>query len=625
MNLHSSNLKIRKNSTKTYVLLSSVFFSFSANLYATDSLNLENYLDISMETMLSMDVVSLFKEEQKVQDSASAVYVINQNDIKRSGASSIPDLLRMVPGLNVARISASKWAISSRGFNRLWSNKLLVMQDGRTLYDPLFSGVYWDMQDVILENIDRIEIIRGPGASLWGSNAVNGVINIITKKVSANEGHQLVIEAGNFDQKRSSLSLSSKINDQANIRVYAKDNRRSESQAISETGTEIDAHDAYLSQHAGFRLDWEIDKSNSLILMGDVKQARFDRISTSRTLFPVVTSEQIEDQEDVDAANILMRWESQQSSTNKISFQMYYDYADRGFETVKDKRDIFDLEFQQSLSVNSQHEIIWGLNYRYYNDKTDENNLVLFTPLNRKDNLYGLFVQDKWLLNEYDLSVITGLRFENNEYSGNEWQPNLRVSWSPTSTDTLWAAASRAIHSPSRIEHNGTIVSAHPSTVPGQPDMVFTINGNEEVESETVIAYELGYRTSIKDVLFIDSSLFYNQYDDLLGGVSSDPQCQSYGFNPCHYLEFPITFASNMEGQTYGLELSAEYLLSDSLKLKGSYTYLNMSLKSDIGFAMDEAKQDMVPSNQFSLRAMYDINEDLEVDLFLRYSDELPL
>ena len=360
-------------------------------------------IELSIEDLVKVKVTSVSKKPQKILEAPAAIFVITQEDIRRSGAVSIPEVLRMVPGLEVAKIDSNKWAVTSRGFNGRFANKLLVLIDGRTVYTPLFSGVYWDMKDTLLNDIDRIEIIRGPGAALWGANAVNGVINIITKEAKDTHGTMVIAGTGTEEQGFGAIRYGGMIGQDTHYRVYAKYFNRDG--AVHVSGE--DAADSWDVFRTGFRMDSAMSDKDRLTLQGDVYNGRTGETVITKSFDP--TDPATFDQEnDIAGANLLGRWKHSISDTSNIALQVYYDYTDRSSAILEQRHDTFDIDFQHNFGLDQDHQIVWGLGYRFIRDDISNTFYSSWNPDNRDIDLLSAFVQDDITLVDKKVKLTLG-------------------------------------------------------------------------------------------------------------------------------------------------------------------------------------------------------------------------
>ncbi|MFA6283259.1 MAG: TonB-dependent receptor, partial [Desulfurivibrionaceae bacterium] len=543
--------------------------------------------------------------------------------IKRSGATSIPDVLRMVPGLQVAQIDANKWAVSSRGFNGFSSNKLLVLMDGRTLYNPLFSGVLWNAQDTMLDDIERIEVIRGPGASLWGANAVNGVINIITKHSADTQGGLLTAGTGTEEEGFGSLRYGAKINDHTTYRVYGKNFSRDD----LEFADGSKANDDWHQSRGGFRLDSGApDSPYAFTIQGDGYNGNADATTNIPSTTPPYTTN-INNPSNIRGGNLLTRLTRKENDTSEMSLQAYYDLARSNDRLLGDERGTADIEFQHRFQATTKQELTWGLGYRYTHDILENSATFSFDPATRTDTLYSAFLQDEITLVDDLLRLTLGSKFEHNDFTGYEVQPNGRLLFTPHKHHTFWAAVSQAVRTPSQADHDIRISSAIvpsaaiPFLPPGPGLAEVVINGNEDFKSEKLIAYEIGYRAQVHEKLAFDATAFLNDYSRLR---TTPPSANFVTMNSMPY-QINYEAGNTMEGNTYGFELVADAKPLDWWRLQLAYTFLRLDLhETGQGLLASEDAEGESPRNQISLRSMMNLPNNVTCDTWLRYVDNLP-
>jgi iron complex outermembrane recepter protein len=577
---------------------------------------------LSMEDLMNMQVTSVSKRTQKVADAAAAVFVITQEDIRRSGATSIPEALRLVPGLEVARIDENKWAIASRGFNGRFDNKLLVLIDGRSVYTPLFSGVYWNVQDVMLEDIDRIEVIRGPGATLWGANAVNGVINIISKKAKDTQGGVVSAGAGTEQRGSSSARYGSTIGNTA-YRAYGKYFNWGPS--LYSSGTT--AHDGWDELRGGFRADWTPAGANSLTLQGDIYQSKYGETLTVPSLSAPYSST-FPNNGNYSGGNILGRW-NHSSEGASMSLQMYYDNTTIADNSLfVDHQNIFDMDFQQGFHVGDSQQFVWGLGYRSIRDRNDSSFSVSLQPNQVTLNHFSAFLQDEVSLVDNRLRLTFGSKFEHNDFTGFEVQPNARLLWTLTPNQSVWTAVSRAVRTPALTEEGLRLNSAviPPATPPNPTPFpaVVTVFGSHQFQSEDLLAYELGYRVQVTSSLSADIATFYNNYSNLR---TAEPGVPSLEGSPAPTdIVIPFFAANKMSGGTYGAELFADWKVIPKWRLVGSYSYLQMDIRknSDSLDPTADNPNGSSPRHQWYVRSSIDLPMHFEDDTTLRFVDHLP-
>src|SRR6266446_877925 len=444
---------------------------------------------LSLEELFDLEVTSVSQKPEPVSKTAAAVHVVTSDDIRRTGALSIPEALRYVPGVEVARVDSRSYAITARGFNGTTANKLLVLIDGRSVYTPLYSGVFWDAQDAFMEDIEQIEVIRGPGATVWGANAVNGVINVISKSAANTQGFLVTGGAGNMERGFAGARYGGALGPRAFFRVYAKAFDRGPSKLPHGQ----DAGDASRMHQGGLRADWTPTTADGVTVQGDFYGSGIDRRSAGPT--------------DISGSNGLARWTRAFSGHSSLQLQGYYDRTKREIaSTLNEALDTYDLTLNHHLAPAARHDVVWGLGFPLTDDDVRNSSALLaFLPPRLTQRLYTGFVQDEIALEADRLYLTMGSKVEHNSYTGFEYQPSLRLAWMPKPEQTLWAAASRAVRAPSRIDRD--------FFVPAQPP--YFLVGDSTFQSEVLYAYELGYKSRPLTDLTASISTFYNVYDKL--------------------------------------------------------------------------------------------------------------
>lgn len=586
---------------------------------------MNEYLSMPLEDLMKIEITSVSKKTQRLSDAAAAVFVITQEDIRRSGVTSIQEALRMAPGVQVAHIDANKWAVSIRGLNGRFANKLLVLMDGRSLYSPLFAGVYWEEQDTPLEDIERIEVIRGPGAALWGANAVNGVINIITKSAETTQGGLVSAgggsEARDFATARYGLALG---ND-AHLRFYLK--HQDTDRAADASGNPT--HDAWQMTRGGFRLDAQPNSRDTFTVSGDY----YDGTTQEKyTLYRLPTQQDPAISSNPDASsqmrggNLMGRWQRSLADSGSMSLQLYYDHSERHMIILGERQDTVDLELQHRFTLWDRQDLIWGLGYRFSNDALSETAIISFDPAARHTELYSAFLHDEIKLIPDRLSLIVGSRFEHNSYTGFEIQPNGRLLWTPAPNQTFWGAVSRAVRTPARGDSD--IIYRYrtfePTTQVPLP-VRLEIDGDKNFKSETLVAYEVGYRTEPVQHVALDVAAFYNDYHNLrvlkTGTLAYEPSAQA----PTDLVQ-PFTLANLMHGHTYGIEFAGEWSPVPWWRLHASYSYLRAKMYLETPSTDEINKGDAEgdsPRHTFTVRSGLDLGKGVEFDLWLRGADQL--
>ena len=558
-------------------------------------------------------ITSAAKKAQKISETSSAIFVITQDDIRRSGVTTIPEVLRMVPGLQVAQIDANKWAISSRGFNDRFADKLLVLIDGRTVYSPFTGGVYWDEQNMLLEDVERIEVIRGPGGSLWGANAVNGVINIITKSAEDTQGGFLIAGGGTEERGFGGFRYGSKLGNDIYYRIYSKYFDHDDFVSLSDDR----AADEWDMLSAGFRIDWNLSDSNALMLNGDIYEGHKGQTISLSGANPY------KDTTDLGGGHFMARWKHTFSEVSDMTTQFYFDRTERDGSFQKQIYNTVDIDLNHRFAFGNRQEILWGLGYRFIGDEIDDITFSsIFDQGTRSNHIFSAFLQDEITLLPDRFRLTIGSKLEYNDYTGFEVQPSARLLWTPNERHTVWAAISRAVVTPSRDENDIRVNINIPGTY-GGPNILISIFGNMDFESQNLLAYEIGYRTQMFDQIFLDIAAFYNLYDNLQTVEPGEPL-----FNPFPQpgqLFLPQQLNNKMDGETYGVEIAANYQMTDYLRLAAGYTYLqeDFELDSSSGDTISIFKERNNPHHQFQFRSRLDLPHNLEFDTSLYYVDSL--
>ena len=542
---------------------------------------------LSIEELLNVEVRSVSRSPEPLKQTPSAVQVITQEEIRRSGASSLPEALRLATNLQVAQVNSSQWSISARGFNNVLANKLLVMIDGRTVYTPLYAGVFWDVQNVLLSDIDRIEVISGPAGTMWGSNAVNGVINIITKSAKDTQGILIEAGAGNAFRNYGALRYGGKVNDRFHYSAYATGFKKSSVETLENE----DANDDWTMAQGGAQLNWEFSEKNDLTVLSNVYDTRPNPEGGPSAL-------------KARGHNVLARWAHTNSENSDFRIQLYYDKTSRDFRNgFKEKLSTYDADAQHKFDIGKSNEIVWGIGIRFMDHHVDNLELFRFEPGKKTLHLYSLFVQDKITVVNERLDLTLGIKAEHNSYTGMQYQPGLRLALK-LNNQMFWAAAAWAVRIPSRIDRDFYL-----NVTPEIP----LIAGNNSFESESLRSYELGWRLQVPRAK-LSVATFYNQYDNLRSAEPGPPP-----------FFVPITFANGVEGDTYGVEVSGTFDPSPWLRINGGYTFLTKDLSvkptsSDLNGGSVESND---PRHQFLVQTMIDPTHSTELSFTTRYVDQL--
>lgn len=563
----------------------------ASRVHAADDLT-----ELSLEELMTVEVTSVSKKAQSVAQTAAAIFVITQEDIRRSGANSIPEVLRMVPGLHVARIDSNKWAITSRAPNGRFADDMLVMIDGRTVYSPLVGGVFWEMQDTVLEDIDRIEVIRGSGGSLSGANTANGSISIITKQAKDTQGGLVVAGAGTEERAFTSLRYGSHIGETFNYRLYGKATARDSSSSPQ------GAHDDWRTGRWGLRTDWNASVNDTLTVQGDTYSGRAGQETTLPTLSaPSFTDKRVEDVR-FSGTNLLSRWTHAFSDKSDLKLQLYYDRTDRNELTFREIRDTYDLDFQHRFPLPLQQDVIWGLGYRLSADRTRENSLLSFTPSHRNLQTLSGFVQDEISFLSDTVHVSFGSKILKNTYTNVLFQPNLRVTWTPQPTHTIWASVSRTSRLPTRVERDSR------RNEEGSGTGFTQLLGNPGNKGELWTVSELGYRGQLTDAFAIDIATF----------MSSEKQ----GDTEEEVSPGIARFTNGINLTLYGGEIAADWKVLSWWRLRPAFTYLQARESVDPG-KESEGESATMPNHQASIRSLMNLTDQLEFDATYRFVDRL--
>lgn len=579
----------------------------------------DNFLELSLEELLNVEVTSVSKSSQKRTEAAAAIYVLTAEDIRRSGARSLPDLLRLVPGLNVAQLTTNTWSVTARGFGGRFANKLLVLIDGRSIYTPLFSGVYWEAHDVVLEDIDRIEVIRGPGGSLWGANAVNGVINVVTKRAEDTQGGLLVVGGGTEEQGFGTFRFGGKIKDRAHYRLYGKYFNR-DNGGTNALGTK--ANDYWDSGQGGFRIDWDVSERDELTFQGDIVELKQGQSLEAALLTPPFETT-LNTPSDYSGRNVLGRWTRTFSEESDLQLQLYYDYYMREDPTLSEERQTIDLDFQHRFQAGSRNQVIWGAGFRYTVDELANTTFISLTPDSRDDEIFSLFIQDEiTILDELRLTI--GTKIELNSYSGLEYQPSARLAWTPNERHTVWAAVSRAVRTPSRAEQDIHILSVVFPPDPSDPSALPTaavLQGTRNFDSENLLAYEIGYRVSPHKRVALDVAAFYNDYDDYRSLILGTPVLVTVP--PPAHISLPFFALNTGSATAYGVEVAVDWKVKKWWQLHASYAFMETDISVPPGDPISNTATGDTPEHQAVLQSRFDLPHNVELDATLRYVDTL--
>jgi iron complex outermembrane receptor protein len=566
---------------------------------------------LSLEELMNVDVLvtSAALHEQALSKTPAAIFVLTSEDIRRSGATSIPELLRLVPGVDVARLDSNRWAVSIRGFNGQFANKILVLVDGRSVYTPLFSGTFWDTLDVPLENIERIEVIRGPGASLWGANAVNGVVNIITKDASATQGTLVSTTLGDQDRFLGFVRYGAAM-ERGHWNAWAHTTDR------GPTGDPAggDGTDAWKMFHAGFRIDQAPDERDRWMLTGEAYSGAVDSRETLAAPAPQYSFTGL-DHSHPWGATLVGRWTRSFGARDELSLQGYADHTDRRLMLFVEERTTGGFEFRRRQPLSQSQDLTWGAALRSSHSMTEDTFVLGWRDNHRLDTLLSAFVQDEIVLAPERWALTLGSKVEHVDFSGWNLQPDLRLLFTPSAHETWWASASRAVRTPSQVEQDVSLVNA---VIPGAPDQVITLVGDRGVDPETLDSFQLGCRTRPGERFSFDATAYYNHYRDQIVFEPDTPYLS--GGN----LIVPLVARNLTEAHSYGVELASDWAPRDDTLLSFAWSAQKIQVDAHGSAATDaQADEGSAPQHMLRLGLRHDADERLSFDGTLYWIDRL--
>jgi iron complex outermembrane recepter protein len=556
---------------------------------------------MTLEQLGNVEVTTASKEPEQVWKTPAAIFVLTGDDIRRSGATSIPEVLRLVPGVEVGRIDSNGWAVGIRGSETNFSKAVLVLIDGRSVYTPLYAGVYWDVQDLVLEDIDRIEVIRGPGATVWGPNSADGVINIITKAASETQGAMVSVLSGSVDRLIAEAQYGGNIGDDLSYRVYGKGFIRE-----PEYHTDHNNFDGWNQERGGFRLDWREDAHTNYMLEGDVYGG------TS----PAETGPASFDNS-VSGGDIVGRWRRTFDNGSDIYVEGYFDRTVRGGNLYGETRNTFDLDFLHHLRIAERHDVSYGFGLHWSPNRFIQRiPTVNVTPNTETDYTNTGFVQDEIHFLDNKAFLTVGAKFEDNNFGGFDVQPTLRALWNANPHQSFWAAVTRGVTTPSRIEE-GFDLSGQLSV---NPPLYLAVLGNPHFQSETVIGYEGGYRQLLRKNFYLDLDVFHNNYDHL----------QSFGPETLIGNTLTIFYENAIAGSTNGIEIAPSWKPTAWWNLSGSYSFVGINFHADApgsdisSTGSVRTYEGSSPSHQVKIESRIDLGKKFEFDQAYFYVSALP-
>ncbi|MBI1790303.1 MAG: TonB-dependent receptor [Acidobacteria bacterium] len=569
--------------------------------------------EVSLEDLMDIEVASVSRREQKISQSASAVYVISAEEIRRSGLASIPELLRMVPGVQVARISVHEWAVTARGFNNQFANKLLVLIDGRTIYTSAYGGVLWDLQEPLLEDIQRIEVIRGPGAAMRGANAVNGVINIVTRHTKDTQGALVSTSGGAESPGALGLRYGGRL---GRGLYYRGSTNYAYRQSLADTASQV-SPDPWKGSHAGLRLDWDVTRRDSLTVTGDLYDGRAGQILSIPSLTPPVGPRARAGQAALDGNSLMGRWKRRLSDRSDMTLQVDYSNLDNEDALSDTDADNVSFDFQHRVAF-SRHDLLWGAGFRHSRDRVEGSNVLSFDREKTSDNLYSAFVDDEIPLVEGRVRLNLGTKLEHNDYTGFELQPTARLLWTPSEVHGAWGAVSRAVRTPSRAEQFVRLNQYAFSDSTGIN--VVQVTGNPDLKPESLIAFELGYRMQASRRFSLDVASFYNRYSRLLVTAFDTPIPAS---DPLPHRILPLRVQNGSGGRTWGAEVAAKGNVFARWKVGASYSWWGVR-SADERLRSSADLGSSTPRQQAQVFSFLDLPWKLSLDTLLFYVDALP-
>lgn len=562
-----------------------------------------SYDDLSLEEILQANVTSVAKRPQRAEESPAAVFVISREDIRRAGVTTLPELFRMVPGMEVASLASGNAAVTARGFNGRFSNKLLVLIDGRAIYLSTLSGVLWDQQLPPVEDIERIEVVRGPGATLWGANAVNGVINVVTKHAADTLGVLADVRYSSDEDGRIMVRLGSTVGDRGALRAYVVGNR-SEGDAYAAPDRYDDRASA---MQMGFRYDFEPTERDSFSVQGDIQvgEAELSRTAPAPALVVAGSPGSVR----FSGQNLLGRWT--RTDEGRVStVQAYWDHVERKEGGLDGVRDQADIDISQHFSLGQRHRIVWGAGYRWSSDQVVVNTPGMqFTPESRSDHWYGAYISDEISLMSDRVRFSLGAKAEHNEYTGFELQPSARVAWVDPGGWTAWGAVSRAVRTPSRLETALEVYSP-----------IVAIAAPDDLESETLLAWEAGWRGKLGSAVSLDLTAYLHQYENLVIWNATPATAPGQPF-------ITLNYGNGGEVESRGVEAALDVRLTERWTVKVAASAMEMDVL-EAGFmvaGLDAFDPDRSPKEQLSVRSWFDVTQSVDLDVWVRHVGEAGL
>jgi len=575
--------------------------------------------DLSIEELGQIQVTTASRRPETLDVTPAAVYVITSEDIRRSGVTTIPDALRLAPNVEVARNNSHEWTISIRGFSSDLSNKLLVLIDGRSVYSPLYAGVFWDVQDVLLSDVDRIEVVAGPGGAVWGANAVNGVINIITHSAQDRQGLYAEAGGGNQEEAFGALRYGWKAGDKLWASAFVKSFERD----ATKTTTGADGDDDWHLSHGGFALTWQPDVANRVNVRADLYAGDESTLTRSDFTLGTLPATNVPANVPVSGDSVSANWARMLDAGASWRLQFYFDHTDRQIPgSFNEARDTYNLAFLHDLAAVGRNDLQWGVEFRSTGDDIGNTQFSSFIPSSRTDQTLSAFAQDRIELKKDRAYLTLGTKLEHNDYTGYEHEPSIRFTWEPGARQTFWAAVSEAVRIPARL--NTDVHLYAPVALPGLPPIYVNVNGNPSFLSETLQAYELGYRVTVNDRLSLDVAAFDNYYDHLQTNEVNGPASVVPG--PPLYIVLPFIEGNLMKGENHGGSFALNWQPLERWRLEFHGSFLQMNLESKAG-STDVASLAIAgnsPRSMLSVLSFLELGRGFTLYTGLRHVDKLP-
>jgi iron complex outermembrane receptor protein len=577
---------------------------------------------LSLAQLGEVEITTVSKQPEEVWQTPAAVFVVTQDDIRRSGATTIPELLRLVPGVEVARSQSGAWAVGIRGFNSGFSKDLLVLIDGRSVYTPLFEGVYWDVQDLVLDDIDRIEVIRGPGGTIWGPNAVNGVINIITKKAADTQaGMAHVIAGGSVDRFIGELRLGLHPLANLQLRLFVKGFDRG-----PEDNPGGDPYDHWHQERGGFRIDWQPTVHDTLTASSMIYGGATGDQNTIGEFFPpsqlVIDGSQL-----VSGGDVILRWDHQLAGNSSFYVQGYFDRTNRATSQFTETRDTIDLDFIDHIANLPHQDIILGAGLRESpSNLVQTQATVNFAPNKTNNYVYSLFAQDTFHLVPDRFSLTLGSKFEDDMYSGWGIEPTAQVLYHPRSTTTLWASVARALSTPGRLDRDLSLIGDYTTGSPGVLPIFVQVEGNPNFQPEVLIGWSAGLRQLLWSKLYVDIAAFHNQYDNIesYGGPAS---LFTFPTNPYPYESINIEYGNGLRGVSDGIEIAPDWKPASWFEMRGNFSHVHVALHSKAGYSQASYASSIEgtsPHREASVQGIFTVSHGVEIVPDYRFVSALP-